>query len=53
MTITERNQALYQLRKDLAEAQARVEWFKHQIVAVREEYRRGVDTPLFEEMFGG
>ena len=53
MTITERNQTLYQLRKELSDAEARVDWIKHQIVMVRDEYQRGIDTPLFEEMFGG
>ena len=53
MTITERNHTLYELRKDLSDAEARVDWIKRQIVMVKEEYQRGIDTPLFEEMFGG
>lgn len=54
MTITERNQKLYELRQKLTEAQLAVSWIETEIMAVNAQYdRENRDTPLFEEMFGG
>lgn len=54
MTITERNQKLYDLRKQLADAKLAVSWIETEIMAVNAQYdRENRDTPLFEEMFGG
>ena len=55
MTITERNQKLYELRHELLMKRAEVEMIEQQIFAVRDEYdqQRFAETPLFDEMFGG
>ena len=54
MSITERNQRLYELRKRQAELHASLAWVEQEIWLVRDEYERAQrDTPLFEEMFGG
>ena len=54
MTITERNQQLYDLRKQLDQKKLEMEWIKLQIMAVNSQYdRENRDTPLFDEMFGG
>jgi len=51
MTITERNQRLYELRRDLEHARMMVEFYKDQIQQVRREYdEQGMD--LYTEMFG-
>jgi len=55
MTITERNQKLYDLRVKLDKARAQVAWIEQEIWMVRDQYdrQRFQETPLFEEMFGG
>ena len=55
ITITERNQKLYELREKLIKARAEVAWIEQQIWLVNDEYdqQRFAETPLFEEMFGG
>ena len=55
MTITERNQKLFELREKLNKARAEVAWIEQQIWLTRDEFdqQRFNDTPLFEEMFGG
>ena len=39
MTLTERNQRLYDLRKALAEAQVQVAWIETQIMATNQQYK--------------
>ena len=54
MTITERNQQLFDLRKQLDQKKMEMAWIETQIMAVNAEYdRENRDTPLFDEMFGG
>ena len=55
LTITERNQKLFELREQLNKARAQVAWIEQQIWLTRDEFdqQRFNDTPLFEEMFGG
>ena len=51
MTITERNQKLYDLRKKLDQKRLELAWIETEIMAVNSEYdRQNVD--LYEEMFG-
>ena len=51
MTITERNQKLYDLRKKLDQKRMELAWIETEIMAVNSEYdRQNVD--LYEEMFG-
>ena len=51
MTITERNQKLYDLRVKLDKARAQVAWIEQEIWLTRDEYNNQ-DLNLFEEMFG-
>ena len=51
MTITERNQKLYELRKSLDKARAKVAWIEQEIWLVKDRYDRQ-DLDLFKEMFG-
>ena len=51
MTLTERNQKLYELRKSLDKARAQVAWIEQQIWLVKDQYDRQ-DLDLFKEMFG-
>lgn len=55
MTLTERNQKLYELRHKLNMKRAEVKMVEQEIYRVRDEYdrQRFAETPLFEEMFGG
>ena len=54
MTITERNQKLYDLRKQLDQKRMELAWIETEIMAVNSQYdRENRETPLFEEMFGG
>ena len=54
MTITERNQRLYELRKELDAAKAKAAWIEQEIWLTNDQYdRENRDTPLFDEMFGG
>ena len=52
MTLTERNQRLYDLRKRLAEAQVQVAWIETQIMATNQQYKDAQRGDLFQEMFG-
>jgi hypothetical protein len=51
MTITERNQKLYDLRKKLDQKRLELAWIETEIMAVNSEYDRQ-NLNLFEEMFG-
>jgi len=51
MTLTERNQKLYELRKSLDKARAQVAWLEQEIWLVNDKYDRQ-DLDLFKEMFG-
>ncbi len=51
MTLTERNQKLYELRKSLDKARAQVAWIEQEIWLVNDKYDRQ-DLDLFKEMFG-
>ena len=51
MTLTERNQKLYELRKSLDKARAQVAWIEQEIWLVRDKYENQ-DRDLFKEMFG-
>ena len=52
MTITERNQKLYELRKQLDKKRMELAWIETEIMAVNSQYdRENRETPLFEEMF--
>lgn len=54
MTITERNQQLFDLRKQLDQKKMEMAWIETEIMAVNAQYdRENRDTPLFDEMFGG
>ena len=55
MTITERNQKLFELQHKLAMKRAELAWIEQEIWMVRDQYDRQKfqETPLFEEMFGG
>ena len=54
MTITERNQQLYDLRKKLDQKRMELAWIETEIMAVNSQYdRENRETPLFDEMFGG
>ena len=51
MTLTERNQRLYELRKKLDQKRAELAWIEQEIWIVNDQYdRQNID--LFEEMFG-
>jgi hypothetical protein len=51
MTITERNQRLYDLRKDLNAARAKVALIEQQIARVNQQYRDDQIGDLFLAMF--
>jgi len=51
MTLTERNQKLYELRKKLDEVRAQAAWIEQEIWLVRDKYENQ-DLDLFKEMFG-
>jgi len=51
MTLTERNQKLYDLRQKLDKARAQVAWIEQEIWLVKDQYDRQ-DLDLFQEMFG-
>ena len=51
MTLTERNQKLYELRQKLNKARAEVAWIEQEIWLVKDQYdRQGRD--IYQEMFG-
>ena len=51
MTLTERNQKLYDLRVKMDKLNAELAWVKQEIWIVKDQYDRQ-NTDLFEEMFG-
>lgn len=51
MTLTERNEKLYDLRQKLDKARAEVAWIEQEIWLVKDQYDRQ-DLDLFQEMFG-
>ncbi len=55
MTLTERNQKLFELRHKLAMKRAEIKMIEQEMCMVRDVYekQRFQDTPLFDEMFGG
>ena len=54
MTITERNQQLFDLRKQLDQKKMEMAWLEPKMMEVNAQYdRENRDTPLFDEMFGG
>ena len=50
MTITERNQKLYELRERLLKARAQVAWIEQEIWLTNERYKNQ-DLDLYKEMF--
>ena len=52
MTITERNQRLYHLRKEMYETQQKLDWIKNDIRYINDQYDRENRVDLFTEMFG-
>ena len=52
MTITERNQKLYDLRKKLDQKRMELAWIETEIMAVNSQYDRENSPDLFEQMFG-
>ena len=52
MTITERNQKLYDLRVKMDDLNAQLAWVKQEIWLTNEQYDRENRTDLFTEMFG-
>ena len=51
LTLTERNQKLYELRVKLDKARAQVAWIEQEIWLTRDAYERQ-HINLYEEMFG-
>ena len=51
LTITERNQKLYELRESLLKARAQVAWIEQEIWLTNEKYKNQ-DLDLYKEMFG-
>jgi hypothetical protein len=52
MTITERNEKLYELRKKLDQKRMELAWIETEIMAVNSQYDRENSPDLFEQMFG-
>ena len=53
MTITERNQQLFELREKLNKARTEMAWIELEIMAVRQQYKDEQLGDLYTEMFGG
>ena len=53
MTITEKNQAQFELREEMYKAQQKVEFCNMRIAQLQREYEMQFEPPLFEQMFGG
>jgi ribonucleotide reductase beta subunit family protein with ferritin-like domain len=51
MTITERNQRLYDLREQLLKKRAELAWIEQEIWLTNERYKNQ-DLDLYQEMFG-
>ena len=52
MTITERNQRLFELREQLNKKRAELAWIEQQIWLTNDQYDRENRPDLFTEMFG-
>ena len=52
MTITERNQKLYELRKQLDAKRLEMAWIETEIMAVNSKYEQENSPDLYEQMFG-
>jgi len=52
LTITERNQKLYELRERLLKKRTELAWIEQEIMCVRQQYKDSQMGDLFEEMFG-
>ena len=52
MTITERNQKLFELRHKLQMKRTELAWIETEIMAVRQQYKDAQMGDLYEEMFG-
>jgi len=52
MTITERNQKLFELRHKLQMKRTELAWIEQEIMAVRQQYKDAQMGDLYEEMFG-
>ena len=52
MTITERNQKLYDLRVKMDKLNAQIAWIKQDMWLIREQYDRENGIDLYTEMFG-
>ena len=52
MTITERNQRLYDLRAKMHKIETELAWVKQEIWLTNEQYDRENRPDLFTEMFG-
>jgi ribosomal protein L29 len=51
MTITERNQKLYELRNSLLKKRTELAWIESQIMAVNQQYKDEQMGDLYEQMF--
>ena len=51
MTLTERNQKLYELRKKQDKLKAELAWIEQEMWLVKDQYKNQ-DLDLFKEMFG-
>jgi|TARA_A100001515_G_scaffold58004_1_gene45815 hypothetical protein len=51
MTITERNQQIYELNKQVHAAEVRLQYLRRRIRQVKEDYERQQRPDLFTEMF--
>ena len=52
LTITERNQQLYDLRERLLKKRTELAWIEQEMMCVRQQYKDSQMGDLFEEMFG-
>jgi len=52
LTITERNQKLFELQHKLAMKRTELAWIEQEIMCVRQQYKDSQMGDLFEEMFG-
>ena len=52
MTITERNQKLYDLREKLLKKRTELAWIEAEIMAVNQQYKDSQMPDLYEGMFG-
>ena len=50
MTLTERNQKLYELRESLIKARAQVAWIEQEIWLTNQKYKNQ-DLDLYQELF--